>query len=413
MTHPLSVLICGCGIAGPTLAFWLERAGLRPTLVESARHPRTGGYMIDFWGSGFELAARMGLEAPLRDAGYQIEEMQMLDSHGRARIRLRVGAVIQVVGGRYCSVLRSDLARLLLESVQNRVEILFGTQVESLGANAKSVEVKLSTGAVRSFDLVVGADGIHSSIRALAFESGATFEQPLDYRVAAFTSAALPPAAANAYLSRTTVGRQLAWFTLRDGRTVFFIFLAERQVRGHDVATPDAQKQFLIRLLGASQERETRAVAQALESCEDLYFDTVSQVHVPTWSHGRVALLGDAAFSPSLLAGEGASMAMAAAYVLAGELAQSPYERAFMSYEWKLRPYVERKQRAARRLGMWFAPGNRSTLFLRNLVTRIAASPLFTRQLVGALVSDPFALPDYRWPHIRSLRAPGAGSAHR
>jgi 2-polyprenyl-6-methoxyphenol hydroxylase-like FAD-dependent oxidoreductase len=165
------------------------------------------------------------------------------------------------------------------------------------------------------------------------------------------------------------------------------------------VRSIDEQKGVLREIIATFPGAPTRALLAALESSNDLYFDTVSQVHLPSWASGRVALVGDAAYCPSLLAGEGAAFAMLGGYVLAGELTRTTDPaRAFNAYEARLRPLIERKQRGARRLGGWFAPRTGPGLFIRNLLTRLASNPLVARALLERALRDDFELPQYSWP---------------
>jgi 2-polyprenyl-6-methoxyphenol hydroxylase-like FAD-dependent oxidoreductase len=135
----------------------------------------------------------------------------------------------------------------------------------------------------------------------------------------------------------------------------------------------------------------------ALEAAGDLYFDRVSQIVLPRWTSGRIALVGDACACPSLLAGEGSAMAMAEAYTLAGELAAAGgnSERAFAAYEQRLRPYVERKQKGARGFAASFVPKTATRLWLQNLSINTVTRLGLTRLLFGPQLGDPMTLENY------------------
>ncbi|HWF78905.1 MAG TPA: FAD-dependent monooxygenase [Caulobacteraceae bacterium] len=393
----LPVLVSGAGVAGLALAYWLRRAGRRPVLVESAPAPRTGGYMIDFWGPGFEVAERMGLAARLREVGCRIAELRLVDRRGRPRVRLRLSAFEQALGERYVSLLRSDLAAELLARVSDGVEIRFDDEIVGLAQAGHGVDVTFRRGGPQRFELVIGADGAHSKVRRLAF-GGADATVPLGRHVAAFTAREYPHPAELAYVSRTIAGRQAVRCALRDGRTAFFLILTDEVLGKRQLDSIDDQRGLLTEAF-CGIGWEAKDIVRALNRADDLYFDAVAQVRLPAWSTGRVALTGDAAWAPSLLAGEGSSFAMAGAYLLAGELAAHPYDhrRAFAAYERRLRGYIVKKQNAALRLGGWFAPKTEVGVFVRNQLTRLATLPGFSQLLVGPMVADDLELPTFDW----------------
>ncbi|HEU4626752.1 MAG TPA: FAD-dependent monooxygenase [Steroidobacteraceae bacterium] len=388
------VLIAGAGIAGPTLAYWLLRAGFAPTLLEFAPALRTDGYMIDFWGPGYTVAERMGLLPRLREAGCSIRELRIVDRRFRPRVTLGPQVLQTAAGGRVISVPRGALVELLYRSVSGKVETVFGDSVQSLVQHEGGIDVELARGATRRFDLVIGADGVHSSVRHLMCGNGAAFEHDLGYRVAAFTVSGYPYRDELVYVTRTTPGRQLARCSLRDGRTMFFMVVVSELLAKFDLSSVAHRKSALGDVF-ADIGAEAGAVLHALDSCDDLYFDVVSQARVPRWSSGRIALVGDAAYGPSFLAGEGASLAMAGAYVLAGELATAvDASSAFANYERRLRSYVERKQRGALRMGSWFAPRTWPGVWVRNGLMRAATIGSLAKLFLGRFMRDDLPLPE-------------------
>ncbi|HEX3917767.1 MAG TPA: FAD-dependent monooxygenase [Caulobacteraceae bacterium] len=393
-----TVLISGAGVAGPTLAYWLLRAGLTPVLVERAAAPRTGGYMIDFWGVGFEVAERMGLAPRLKKVGQRIQEVRLVSAAGRTAARLPFDAFSGLLGERYVSLLRGDLAGELLRLVSDRIETRFGDEIVGLQQGEHGVDVMFRRGPPARFDFVVGADGLHSNVRRLAMPDTAVAETPLGYYVASFTAHGYPHNDLLAYVSRTTPGRQVARYALGDGRTAIFMVLAAELGRGRELDTPEAQRRFLAEAF-AKIGWEAADIIAALARADDLYFDTVAQVRLPRWSDGRVALVGDAAFCPSLLAGEGAAFAMAGAMVIAGELADAggAHRPAFERYEHRLRAFIERKQGAARRMGAWFVPRTALGVFVRDQLTRLTSLPGLSSLIAGPMIRDDLALPRYDW----------------
>jgi len=393
-----SILISGGGVAGLTLAYWLVRAGVKPVIVESSPQLRTGGYMIDFWGVGYTVAERMGLCADLHRLGYDIREIRLLDEVGHSEAVLSTDSLREALGGRYVSLLRGDLVWELYAALEDSAEIIFGDRVTKLRRCDHGVLAEFERQPARVFDAVVGADGIHSNVRELAFGAQTGFVRSLGYWAAAFTAEGYEHRDPGVYLSRTVPGRQVVRCTLRGTSSVFFIVLADEVMNNRLIGSPQDARGFLAEAL-SGMGWEVPAIIAALERSEDLYFDSVCQIHMPTWSTGPIVLLGDAAYCPSLLAGEGASFAMAGAYVLAGELAASggEPERAFRAYERHLKAFMDRKQRSALRLGGWFAPRTRLGLVIRNQLTRLAGIPGASNLLLKPMVADRLSLPSYPW----------------
>ncbi|MGA7324432.1 MAG: FAD-binding domain, partial [Rhodomicrobium sp.] len=374
------ILICGAGIAGPTLAFWLDRYGFEPVLIESAPALREGGYIIDFWGRGFDIAEMMGLQPALMENGYHIKELRIVDDKGRRSGGFTLQSIEKVLQGRYISILRSDLSRLIYGALGGRVRTVFGNTITGIEQDAGGVQVIFAHGKPERFDLVIGAGGLHSPVRNLVFGPKCGYECYLGYYAASFSIGGYPHRDPDAYISYSLPGRQVARYSLRDGRTVFlFVFAPDAKVPfdHHDQA---AQKALLHERFG-SGKWECPGILGALNKADSLYFDAVSQIHMPEWSNGRVALVGDACFCPSLLAGQGSALAMTATYILAGELkkAQGDHAAAFSNYEQLFRPFIERKQQAAARFATSFAPKTRFGIAVRNAVTRLMALPLVAR----------------------------------
>lgn len=392
------ILICGVGIAGPTLAYWLRHYGFEPTLIERAPALRSGGYIIDFWGQGYDVAARMGLLPELRRAGYVIDELRIVDDRGRRTGGFSVRA-LQPALGKYVSILRSDLSRLICQTLDGQVKTVFGDTIRTIDQNDESVRVTYERASAEHFDLVIGAGGLHSPVRGLVFGPQGRYEKYLGYYAAAFSANGYPHQDRRAYVSYAAPGRQVSRYALRGDRTAFFFVFASGTllpIGPHDL---DAQKEILRKTF-APDRWECQEILAALDSSSELYFDPVSQIRMEHWSIGRVTLVGDACFCPSLLAGQGAALAMTGAYILAGELAKSrgDYKIAFANYEKILRPFIVGKQRAAARFAGAFAPKSRSGIFVRNQVMRLMALPFAAKLAMGRLLSDKLILPPYNLP---------------
>ncbi len=391
----MRIAISGCGIAGPTLAFWLLRAGHDVVLIEASSHLRTGGYMIDFWGVGYTVAERMGILPQVREAGYAIEEVLYLDGRGRRAGVISVDTINRALADRFTSLPRGELASIIYGALHGRAETLFGTTITALEEHASGVRVALSEGSERDFDIVVGADGLHSNVRSLAFGPRTSFEQSLGYYVAAFDCVGYRPRDERQYVSCGVAGRQISRIALRDDLTTFlFVFDAALSPEG-EPGDPDARKRTLLRVFDG-MAWEWPQIARALEQAQDVYFDRVSQIVMSAWSRGRVALVGDAAACVSLVAGEGTGLGMTEAYVLAGEISNaSDHRDAFVRYENRLRRFVEGKQKSARGFAKSFAPRTSLGVRLRNAAVRMMAIPGLPDLLMGNLLRDRLELPDY------------------
>ena len=391
-----TVLISGVGIAGPTLAFWLGYAGFEPTLIECAPALRTSGYVIDFWGPGYDIAERMGLSDEINRVGYHIREMCIVDDNGDRIAGFGTRVFKELTGGRFVTLGRSDLSRLLFEKVRGTTETIFGDEITSLQEQPDRVEVQFRNAKKRRFDLVIGADGLHSNVRRLIFGPQDQFERELGYYVAAFEVQGYRPRDENVYIIYGQPGRILGRFALHDDRTLFlFVFAFHRSVPVFDVAT---QKAILRERFGDGTW-ECPRILDELDRTENLYFDRVSQIKMGHWSRGRIALLGDAAFCVSLMAGQGSALAITAAYVMAGELvkASGRHEEAFHNYEALLGSYIGSKQKGAERFSSAFAPRTRWGLFLRNQVIKACAIPGLSKLAFGRDIIDKLPLPDYHW----------------
>jgi 2-polyprenyl-6-methoxyphenol hydroxylase-like FAD-dependent oxidoreductase len=384
------IVINGSGIAGPALAWWLSRSGHTVLLVEQAPALRTGGYIIDFWGVGYDIAERMGLTGRIRQLGYQVREVRFVDRRGRTRGGFDVGVFRRLTGDRFTSVRRSDVSATICQALDGKVERLFGDSVARVEEHRHGVHVAFDHAAPREADLVIGADGLHSRVRHLVFGPASAGEVPLGYHVAAFEAEGYRPRDELVYLSYSLPGRQLSRFAMRDDKTLFLFILHDEHLRGDDPRT-------IVRQAFAGACAEWTAIEDALGRADDLYFDSVSQVRLDRWSRGRIALVGDAAACVSLMAGEGTGLALAEAYVLAGELhaAGGDWTRAFARYEQRLMPFLRTKQATAARFATSFAPSTALGIAFRNVVTRAMRWPRVANVVVGRDLRDDIELPAY------------------
>jgi len=391
----MKILISGAGIAGPCLSYWLERHGFEPTIVERAPRLRTGGYIVDFWGAGFDVADRMGLVPRILEKGYRLEELRQVDRSGKRVSGFKLDVFDRLTGGQFTSVPRGELAASIYQALGGRIETIFDDSVTALEELGGRVRVRFERTPPRDFDLVIGADGLHSQVRRLVFGESTDFERYLGLKVAAFAVAGYRPRDELVYVVHAELGHQIGRFAMRGDRTMFLFVFADPSP---EIPDDLAGQRDLLRRTFSGSGWEVPQILDALEGADGLYLDRVSQVQMNGWSRGRVALVGDAAFCVSLLAGQGSALAMVAAYVLAGELKRSggDHGAAFAAYQDRLATFIARKQKAAVKLAPFFAPRSRMGIFARNQVMKLMRIPLVASLAVGRELRDRIDLPDYQ-----------------
>ncbi|KAA9378485.1 NAD(P)-binding protein [Microbispora cellulosiformans] len=374
----MKAIVCGAGIAGLTVAWHLERAGWEVELVEHAPAFREGGYMIDFYGPGLEVAERMGLRPRLEEVRHPVHEIGFLDRDGRQTSRLAVKAGFAGV----ISLLRGDLARVLAEEV--RAPVRYGTTVASVRQDGGGAEVDLTDGTRHEVDLLIGTDGVHSRVRELVFGPEDRFVRYLGHHVAAYVlhDEDLGRRVGTRYRMLTEPGLMAGAYAVRGGGLAL-LFLS----REPGPALPDDPAGFLRQRFG----HLGWILPEVLDRCPRppaLYYDQVTQIEAGRWSDGRVVLLGDSCQAVSLFAGHGASLAMAAARALADELgtvslgtgelgtaAPGDLSPALARYAARMRPVAARVQASGRRFLPWMAPSGRLRMATRDLLLRLASLP--------------------------------------
>jgi 2-polyprenyl-6-methoxyphenol hydroxylase-like FAD-dependent oxidoreductase len=398
----VNVLVCGAGIAGLALARCLADAGCRVVLVERADRPRGQGFMIDFMGPGYDAAEAMGLRERIHEIGYRIDVASYRDDRGRQTASLRYDRVADALRGRLASLLRPDLERLLREAVPAHVDARWATSISAVEQTGAGVRCALTDGTTVQADLLVGADGIHSTIRRLVFGPDDDFLRYLGYHTAAYTfrDEALAAQLGSSFYLTDSVERQLGLNRLRDARIA--MFAAHRAPRPELPADPKAALRREYAPLGWVAPR----VLAACPPPGELYYDQVAQVIMPRWHHGRVALVGDAAYAVSLLAGQGASMALAGAYVLATSVTGPlGIPDGLRRYEASMRPLVEQRQKSGRDAARWFVPRTRRQRAVRRAALHLAGLPLLNRTLIRSLTGKPSGIIAETVPNARSPAA--------
>ena len=392
----MKVAINGAGIAGTALAYWLSKLGHEVLLVERATELRTGGFVLNLWGIGYDALERMGLLPRLLELQHHSDELRMVDRSGRTRGGYPSSVLLKLAKGRMATLARSDIAAAIYDSLDERVESLFGDSITAIDENGTRVRVEFEHAPPREFDLVIGADGLHSRVRQLVFGPDARFEYPMGCHVASFEVDGYRPRNGNAYVAHTAPGRYVARFPMRDDRMLFFVLLRDEHLKGRVPASHVECKAALTGALG-DIGWESAAILAAIEQDPDIYFDSISQIRMNAWAKGKVALIGDAAACPSLIAGEGAGFALAAAYVLSGELHRQSgdTEAAIAQYQTRLKAVVARKQKHAESLVASFVPRTALGVRVRDYATLLMRLPVFPRILMGRYFKDEMALPEY------------------
>ncbi|MFC4075635.1 FAD-dependent monooxygenase [Salinithrix halophila] len=374
----MKVLIVGGGIAGLTLADCLLQSGHEVILVEKAPKLRTEGYMIDFFGPGYEVAEKMGLLPELEAIHYPIQSVKFLHVQGEEKLSISYASLRSLFQGRHYNFMRESLERLLYQRVKGRIDFRFGTTIQSLAQDPDQVDVTLSDGSSITCDLMVGADGVHSKVRSLAFGEDRSPLNFLGYYTAAYVlDKPWGDSKEDSFYMLTSPGRQVGVYPIDEKRlATFFLYKAPRLDQSITRETINRELQSHYGDLGW-------IVPELLTACEtapDLYFDEVSQVQMAEWKRGRVVLVGDACQAVSLVAGQGASMAMAGAYILSRELQREQnISIALQNYERLMQPPITKIQKSARRFASWFVPENRLTLWMRETTMQLAVKPLFKR----------------------------------
>jgi 2-polyprenyl-6-methoxyphenol hydroxylase-like FAD-dependent oxidoreductase len=343
-----TVLISGAGIARPALAFWLTKSGYRVTIVELADGIRPGGQTVDLRGAGGDVVERMGLMDQMRNRSLDQRGVAWIKSDGRRRADMPVTAFNGNGLVSKLEILRGDLVDVLYQATKDRAEYRFDTRIAELSQNGDAVEATLADGTTLSVDVVVGADGPHSTVRRLVFGPEEQFAKALGGYNAWFTA---PDTVGldGWYLMYQAPGLNASMRPSHEPTMCKAGLAFRSEPVAYDRRNSDEQRALLTRHFAGAGWR-CDALLAAAATADDFYFDTFAQVHMPTISQGRVTLAGDAGYCASPLSGMGTSLALVGAYVLAGELGHvdsldaDKVQEALRRYEAGMRPYIDRCQ---------------------------------------------------------------------
>jgi 2-polyprenyl-6-methoxyphenol hydroxylase-like FAD-dependent oxidoreductase len=390
-----NILISGAGIAGTSVAFWLSKYGFKPVIVEKSPVFRTGGYIIDFFGVGFEVAEKMNIVDALRNEDIQMNEVTAVNKDGKRISGLNMYQFRKALGGRVFSLKRSSLAKTIYDALPKGIEIIYNNSIKSLKDENGAVAVEFEDGTIRNFDLVIGADGLHSKVRELAFGPEDKFEKFFGYYVSSFTMPDKLTVNKN-FLSYSLPGKQANLYTLNDGRQAALLIYRSNNKLKYNHHNVKEQMQ-LLRNEYAHEGWLCQQMLDEMEKTEDFYFDAVSQIKMDTWSRGRISLVGDACDCPSLLSGQGSTLAMAASYILAGELKKhnGDHTIAFSEYERKFKPFIDNKQNLAQGFAASFVPSSALSIWLRNMALRLSGFSFFAKWMAGKFMVDDIVLDEY------------------
>jgi 2-polyprenyl-6-methoxyphenol hydroxylase-like FAD-dependent oxidoreductase len=344
----ISVLVTGASIAGPALAHWLHRRGAEVTVVEQAPALRPGGQAVDARGVAKEVIRRMGLDAEVRAARTDTQGAYTVAADGTVLETFRAddhdgdGYIAEI------EILRGDLARVLYDDTREDVDYVFGDRIADLGQDSDGVDVTFASGERRRFDLVIGADGLHSSMRRMVFGPREQFVRHLGL-VLAFYTVPNEFGLDGWMYDHQDAGRSAGLRPVADATKAIAMLSFPAPEFDIDHRDIEGQKR-LLREQMAGFGWETDRILAHLDDAPDFYLDQVAQVAMDRWYDGRVALFGDAAFSASPMSGGGTGLALVGAYLLAGELAAAGWdpEAGFAGYQERMRDYVEANQEIGR-----------------------------------------------------------------
>lgn len=378
-TKKQRALISGAGIAGLTAAYWLVQIGWDVVVLEKASALREGEFAIDFAGTGWDVAIAMGLDNELKKRQLELNTLAFKTNKGVERSRIMMNDFIKLMGvsDKHVSINRRDLQNLLYEKVEANIDMRFSASIRSLEekSNGKSVHVILEDGTEEEYELVIGADGLHSNVRKLAFGEEDLFAKYLGYYVSAFCvkgSFGNEPGVMNILRSPN---KQAAILDLGDNNSLALLVFASKC---EEFVPLEKRKQLLINKFG----HMGGPIPSILGSIEDdtlIYMDTTTQIKMPKWHSKRVLLIGDAAYCLTLVSGQGASLAMGGAFFLAKSLESIPpdnIEQALIAYDARLRPFVNELQNKAENFASRFIPSSHFGLWLTDRMTSLVNVPI-------------------------------------
>jgi len=368
----MQVLISGGGIAGLTLAYWLHQYQIPSVVIEQANDLRRDGYAIDFLGTGYDVASRMNLVDQLQAQQIPFEYLAYVNKAGRLIAKLDASLLHTITDGKYMGLMHSTLEEVLYKALGRTVEVRFGRSLTAVVQHSDAVEVAFNDGTTESFDLLIGADGVHSNTRALVFGPEEPFSHYLGYMIACYPLADRY-GIGRAWKMYLEPGRLAAAYCTPEAGSLLAFFMYESTTPEH---LPREQRLPHLQEIFAGMGWITQQMLSDLKVPESIFLDAVQQIQIPAWRKARVALVGDACGCPTLLSGQGASLAMGGAYLIAQALHED-YQEAFRRYEQQMRPHVLAQQKNGRDFAKTFLPGTPLGLFVQQMLMKVVLRPLF------------------------------------
>ena len=369
-----TVLVSGGGIAGATVAFWLQRHGFNPTVIERAPSRRDSGQNVDVRGLGRDVLRRMGIENRVRDAGTGEIGLRFVDETGRSIAQFPAGEAGDRDGPTAeLEILRGDLVRILIDATKDSVEFRYGTSISSINQDEHGVDVTFADGSVQRFDLLIVAEGIRSTTRNVVFGAEPKYRD-LGYYTAYFSTARSDEDDQWWRWYSATGGRSVQLRPDNVGGTRVCLNFPSPPI-GLEAADRDTQARALGDVYRDVGYCAPRVLAGLAEDPSSLYVDRIAQVKLPCWRAGRVAVVGDAAYCATPISGMGTSLALIGAYLLAGELAtHADHTVAYAAYEKQMRPIAQAAQKLPPGVPRIVNPTSRLGLQLLRLAVRLAAA---------------------------------------
>ncbi|MGW0480047.1 FAD-dependent monooxygenase [Nonomuraea sp. NPDC003214] len=408
----MRVLISGASVAGPALAYWLTRYGFEVTVVERAPALRkTGGHAVDLFRPALDIAERMGVLDRIQEMKTGTQRLTMYTEGHERPVVVELRRMMAGVSDRHAEIMRDDLSEIFFDATRDDAEYVFGDSITAISGDG---EVTFERGPARRFDLVVGADGLHSNVRRLVFGPESDFSTWIGAYLAVVSVPNFLGLDATVE-GLSGVGRMAALYgaaRLPDARALFMFRPAEPiDYHYRDV---ERQKDLLREHFAGFGWHVPRLLAE-LDTTPAFYFDSITQLRLDSWSRGRVTLVGDAGYCPGPAVGGSTSLAVVGAYVLAGELAAAGGDpaRAFPAYEAEIGEYVRRSRSFAVSAARKLVPGSPGGLWaLRAAAGLIGLMPAGVTRAVsklgarGVRLHDEIALKDYTAHEVRTAARP-------
>ncbi len=373
------VLISGGGIAGLALGLFLRRTGWEPLVIERDPAVRQEGYIVDVFGTGWDMAGRLGILDRLKAVTYPFNHLAYVRENGEPFVSIGIDRIKQAFHDRYLTLRRTDLEAALFEKTQTEgLEVRFDTCLRSLQDTGPAVEVAFENGDKDSFSLVFGADGVHSRTRQLVFGEEREFARFLGTSVAAF-HAPNRYGLTDAITMYETADRFVAVYPISE-KVITAIYLFRNRSAAY---VPPEERLTVLRRAFEKAGWLCRTILDNLDTTTPIFLDSFTQIVMPSWRKGRCALLGDACGALTMVSGQGSHMAMGEAYLLSRALEHhaGAETRAFQEYEDFFKPVVRQKQARAALLLKIFIPSAHTPPSLRRIGTRL----LFGTPLVGLM----------------------------